>query len=162
MKTTRLINRLRTSAIMIGMLITMGILTSCEKAEDEFLPTSDPVITDVVDEIIIVEVADWQINQVCSEATLDCAILTNAVEYEFLKVYIKVPKTASNPEIWEELPISDVKFRVENSKICVKRTNNWVCEKSTFLVELKPKEKSSLKKLKGDKENQIQKGTSVL
>lgn len=146
MKTTKLINTLRTSAIMIGMLITMGILTSCEKAEDDFVPTSDPVYTNIVNEVVIVEAADWQTNQVCSEATLDCAILTNAVEYEFLKVYIKVPKTASNPEIWEELPVSDLKFRINNFKICVKRTNNGICERSTFLVEMKLKENPSIKR----------------
>ena len=146
MKAGKLFKTIKTSAIMIGIFIAMGSLTSCEKVEDDTISPSANVDQYLIEEVVIVEPSDWQSNQLCREAKLDCSIFNKESEYDFLKVYIKVPKTRSSPTMWQELPFSDVQFNISDFKIFVKRNFNSPTERNTFKVEIKLKKNSSIKR----------------
>jgi len=139
MKTLHTLRKMRIS-LLLGALMMMIGLSSCEKA-DEIQPSLNTT-TDAQyrKQMIVVEQNEWEINTAVKEAKLGCTILTETGEYKYLKVFVKVKKEDNQTDIWQELPNGTFEYQLKNSVICVQHAKNWQEERTVFLVELKLRE----------------------
>ncbi len=144
-----ILSTLKQATILIAIFLSFGILTSCEKVEDEQTPTTTNLNdSKVLTEIFVVQKADWQGNQSGIQTTFYCSLLDKSTTYKSVSVFIKTPMNHRNPEIWKELPFDKAYFKISNNEISIFRSSDWEAEECTFMIEVEMEDSKSLKRLK--------------
>ena len=147
------IKTVKMTAVIIGLFLSLGSLTSCEKVDNTDTITSNNIQETLLrTEIITVYANQWENFITCQEADLNCKIMSNGTDYEWIKVYIKVNndnikvnRNYEQTDIWEELTYGDMGFTVDDFKVYVQKPCDWEAESCVYMVELELKEKTSIR-----------------
>ncbi len=138
MKTLNKFRKLK-SVVLFG-LMTFAIvgLNSCDKNED-IQPSSNQnheVDSKVRTEFITVEKDQWQTKRTSKNATFACTIIPTGLSYSYVEVYVRIKKDRTQQDIWQELPNGLFEYQIQNNKICVQRPEDWLAERTQFMIEV--------------------------